>query len=159
LAAVKLPYLGIAAVVLLWALLVGIARFPPIARRVAADQSAGSGGFRALFGFPRYWLGVLAQFAYVGAQVGVWSFIIRYTQFNFPDMDDQSAGVYLVATHILFFGGRFIGTLLMSRFSPVAMLVTFALIDVALCATGAFVGGTIGLYALVATSFFMSIQF
>ena len=34
LAAVKLPYLGIACVVLLWALLVAIAKFPPLARRV-----------------------------------------------------------------------------------------------------------------------------
>ncbi len=38
LAAVKLPYLGIACVVLLWALLVAIAKFPPLAQRVAADD-------------------------------------------------------------------------------------------------------------------------
>ena len=38
LAAVKLPYLGIACVVLLWALLVAVAKFPPMAQRVPADD-------------------------------------------------------------------------------------------------------------------------
>jgi len=37
--------------------------------------------------------------------------------------------------------------------------VTFSTLDVALCLVAAFVGGKLGLYALVATSFFMSIQF
>ena len=49
LAAVKLPYLGIACVVLLWALLVAIAKFPPLARNAStADADAAAGGFRGL---------------------------------------------------------------------------------------------------------------
>ena len=161
LAAVKLPYLGIACLVLLWALLVAIAKFPPLAQRVAADtdSDAGAGGFRGLLGFRRYWLGVLAQFAYVGAQVGVWSFVIRYTQFNTPGTAEKVAANNLIITLTLFFAGRFIGTLLMSKFRPAALLATFAVVDVALCSTAALAGGNLGLYALMATSFFMSIQF
>lgn len=158
LTAVKIPYLGIAAVVLLWALLVAVTRFPPVAQR-NAEEATSAGGFGALFTFPRYWLGVFAQFAYVGAQVGVWSYIIRYTQFNFPGTADKAAGAYLIATQVLFFAGRFIGTSLMSKFSATGLLVMFALLDVALCAAAALLGGKVGLYALVATSFFMSIQF
>ncbi|HET9473210.1 MAG TPA: L-fucose:H+ symporter permease [Steroidobacteraceae bacterium] len=159
LAAVKLPYLGIACVVLLWALLVAIAKFPPLAQRVAADADASAGGFRGLAAFPRYWLGVLAQFAYVGAQVGVWSFVIRYTQFNTPGTAEKVAANNLIITLTLFFAGRFIGTLLMSRFRPAALLAVFAAADIALCVTAALAGGDVGLYALMATSFFMSIQF
>lgn len=159
LAAVKLPYLGIACVVLLWALLVAIAKFPPLAQRVDADADPGAGGFRGLLAFRRYWLGVLAQFAYVGAQVGVWSFVIRYTQFNTPGTAEKVAADNLIITLTLFFAGRFIGTLLMSRFRPAALLATFAVADVVLCATAALAGGNLGLYALMATSFFMSIQF
>jgi FHS family L-fucose permease-like MFS transporter len=62
-------------------------------------------------------------------------------------------------TLTLFFAGRFIGTLLMSRFRPAALLTTFAAVDVALCALAALAGGGVGLYALLLTSFFMSIQF
>ena len=159
LAAVKLPYLGIACVVLLWALLVAIAKFPPMAQRVTADADSGAGGFRGLLAFPRYWFGVLAQFAYVGAQVGVWSFVIRYTQFNTPGTAEKVAANNLIITLTLFFAGRFIGTLLMSKFRPALLLAIFAAADVALCVAAATAGGDLGLYALMLTSFFMSIQF
>jgi MFS transporter, FHS family, L-fucose permease len=159
LAAVKLPYMAIATVVLLWALLVGITKFPPLARRVTEDADAEAGGFAGLAKFPKYWLGVLAQFAYVGAQVGVWSFVIRYTQFNTPGTAEKVAANNLLITLVLFFAGRFVGTLLMSRFRPASLLALFAAADILLCTAAAFAGGNLGLYALMATSFFMSIQF
>jgi MFS transporter, FHS family, L-fucose permease len=159
LAAVKLPYLGIAAIVLLWALLVAIAKFPPMAQRAADEGQGASGGFAGLKNFPHYWLGVFAQFAYVGAQVGVWSFLIRYTQFNFPGTSEKSAADYLFYSLVLFFAGRFIGTLLMSKFRPALLLTIFATADLVLCVVGALKGAEIGLYALMTTSFFMSIQF
>jgi len=145
--------------VLLWALLVAIAKFPPLARKVEADADASAGGFSGLVAFPRYWLGVFAQFAYVGAQVGVWSFVIRYTQFNTPGTAEKVAANNLLITLTLFFAGRFIGTLLMSKFRPAVLLSLFSLADVALCVVAALAGGDVGLYALMLTSFFMSIQF
>jgi FHS family L-fucose permease-like MFS transporter len=47
----------------------------------------------------------------------------------------------------------------MSRFQPAKLLMLFAAADVALCVIAAITGGDVGLYALMATSFFMSIQF
>jgi len=159
LAAVKLPYLGIACVVLIWALLVAIAKFPAMARRLESDEAVPAGGFSGLSRFPRYWLGVFAQFAYVGAQVGVWSFLIRYTQFNFHGTSEKAASNFLFWSLVLFFAGRFVGTLLMSKFPPARLLALFAAADVVLCVVGATAGGDAGLYALMGTSFFMSIQF
>jgi FHS family L-fucose permease-like MFS transporter len=159
LTAVKLPYLGIACVVLLWAVLVAITRFPPMATRMPEETRVADAGFRGLLAFPRYWLGVFAQFAYVGAQVGVWSFVIRYTQYNTPGTAEKVAANNLLITLTLFFAGRFVGTLLMSKFRPATLLALFAAMDVALCVTAALAGGNFGLYALMATSFFMSIQF
>jgi FHS family L-fucose permease-like MFS transporter len=130
-----------------------------MASRVDDDGAREAGGFSGLSKFPRYWLGVFAQFAYVGAQVGVWSFMIRYTQFNFPETAERAAAQNLFYTLMLFFAGRFIGTLLMSKFRPAALLVTFAAADIALCVVAAASGGKVGLYALMGTSFFMSIQF
>ena len=158
LAAVKLPYMGIACVVLLWALLVGITRFPPLATRSAAEDGDAA-GFSGLSKYPRYWFGVLAQFAYVGAQVGVWSFVIRYTQFNTPGTAEKVAANNLLITLTLFFAGRFVGTLLMSKFRPAMLLALFSVADVLLCVLAALAGGDAGLYALMLTSFFMSIQF
>jgi FHS family L-fucose permease-like MFS transporter len=158
LAAVKLPYLGIAAVVLLWALLVALAKFPPLDEPRTDGSVATSGGFRGLRKFPRYWFGVLAQFAYVGAQVCVWSFLIRYTMFNFPEIAEKAAANFLLWTLVLFFAGRSIGTWLMSYVRPAMLLAVFAAINVVLCLV-AMSGGKPGHYAVIATSFFMSIQF
>ncbi len=157
LAAVKLPYTLIAAMVVGWAVLVACVKFPPVDEPREADS--GTGGFRGLLAFPHYWLGVLAQFAYVGAQVGVWSFLIRYTQVNFPGTLEKDALHWLPISFAIFFAGRLLGTLLMSRVNAEKLLAAFAAVNVVLCLVAVAAGGTIGLYALIAASFFMSIMF
>jgi FHS family L-fucose permease-like MFS transporter len=158
LASVKLPYVLIAAMVIFWGVLVACAKFPPVDRgRSAAGET--EGGFGGLAKFPRYWLGVLAQFAYVGAQVGVWSFLIRYTQHNFPGTLEKDALRWLPISFGIFFAGRLIGTLLMSRVNAAKLLASFAAINVALCLVAVASGGHVGLTALIASSFFMSIMF
>jgi FHS family L-fucose permease-like MFS transporter len=156
LASVKLPYVCIAAMVICWAVLVACAKFPPVDRD---GQGEAEGGFGGLAKFPRYWLGVLAQFAYVGAQVGVWSFLIRYTQHNFPGTLEKEALRWLPISFGIFFAGRLIGTLLMSRVNPAKLLASFAAINVGLCVVAVIAGGHVGLTALIASSFFMSIMF
>jgi FHS family L-fucose permease-like MFS transporter len=157
LAAVKLPYMLIAALVFGWALLVAFAKFPPV------DEPRGGvateGGFGGLGRFPRYWLGVFAQFAYVGAQVGSWSFLIRYTQVNFPGTLESDALPLVPTAFAIFFVGRLVGTALMTKVNPAKLLATFSLINVALCLVAVTAGGHLGLYALLAESFFMSIMF
>ena len=152
---VKLPYILIAAMVIAWAVLVACAKFPPVDRGRGTNGEAEGG----LVKFPRYWLGVLAQFAYVGAQVGVWSFLIRYTQHNFPGTLEKDALRWLPISFGIFFAGRLIGTLLMSRVNPAKLLGGFAAINVVLCLVAVAFGGHVGLTALIASSFFMSIMF
>jgi MFS transporter, FHS family, L-fucose permease len=156
---VKLPYILIAAMVICWAVLVACARFPPVDRGRGDGNGEAEGGFGGLGKFPRYWLGVFAQFAYVGAQVGVWSFLIRYTQHNFPGTLEKDALRWLPISFGIFFAGRLIGTLLMSRVNPAKLLASFAAINVVLCLVAVTFGGHIGLTALIASSFFMSIMF
>jgi FHS family L-fucose permease-like MFS transporter len=154
---VKLPYILIAAMVIVWALLVALVKFPPVDRGRGGSET--EGGFGGLMHFPRYWLGVLAQFAYVGAQVGVWSFLIRYTQHNFTGTLEKEALRWLPISFGIFFAGRLTGTLLMSRVNPARLLAGFAAINVVLCLVAVLAGGYPGLTALVASSFFMSIMF
>ncbi len=158
LAAVKLPYILIAALVAGWAVLVACVKFPPVDEPRGAGAGT-DGGFRGLLAFPHYWLGVFAQFAYVGAQVGVWSFLIRYTQVNFPGTLEKDALHWLPISFAIFFAGRIVGTLLMSRVNAGKLLALFAAINVVLCLVAVATGGTTGLYALIASSFFMSIMF
>ena len=161
LAAVKLPYLGIACVVLHLGGAGGDREISgdgaPRSRRTTRRRPAASA---ASSQFPRYWLGVFAQFAYVGAQVGVWSFLIRYTQFNFPGTSETirvglpvlDAGAVLrraLRRHL-----ADVEVPARRRCSCCSPRRTWCL-----CLIAATTGGDIGLYALMATSFFMSIQF
>jgi FHS family L-fucose permease-like MFS transporter len=65
----------------------------------------------------------------------------------------------LIASLVGFMAGRFIGTALMSLVNPSRLMAGFAAINVRLTLVGVAIGGTTGLYALAATSFFMSIMF
>ena len=107
-------------------------------------MSQGGFGFSALFKHKHFWYGVVAQFFYVGAQVGIWSYVIRYTQFNFPGTTERAASHYLTASLILFMIGRFVGTYLMKRYSAARLMAVFASANVALCAIAIF-GSNVGL--------------
>jgi MFS transporter, FHS family, L-fucose permease len=159
---VQIPYLTIAAVVFLWAALVAITKFPPQAEAVRQDDPERVSmrqSIATLMTMSRFRFGVIAQFFYVGAQVGVWSFMIRYAQAEVPGMGEKTAAGYLTASLVGFMIGRFVGTALMSRFSPTRLMACFAAINVCLTLVAVFAGGQLGLYALAATSMFMSIMF
>jgi FHS family L-fucose permease-like MFS transporter len=101
----------------------------------------------------------MAQFFYVAAQVGVWSFMIRYTQHAVPTIKVTAAADILFWSLFSFMIGRFIGTALMGRINPDRLMAIYAGIAVVLTLIAALVGGWTGVMCLAATSFFMSIMF
>ncbi|MEC3909288.1 L-fucose:H+ symporter permease [Sphingobium sp. CR2-8] len=157
-AAVLLPYLGIAIVVLAWAAALAFTRFPPMATQAERGQGAALAGYGALLRRPRYVAGVVAQFFYVGAQVGIWSYLIRYAQHAVPGIGAQNAAWLLTLSLALFMIGRFAGAALLARFDGARLMALFAGFNIALSLV-AVAGGVAGLAALVATSFFMSIMY
>ncbi len=159
--AVQAPYIAIGLFVLVWAALVALTRFPEQATtRSQADPAAL--GWRAaiggLFGRPAFLFAVVAQFFYVGAQVGVWSYTIRYAQ-EATGIGERAAADWVIAATILFLVGRFLGVALMTRIAPVRLMLAFATINVALALVAATTTGLTGLVALTAISLFMSIMF
>lgn len=157
--AVQTPYLAIAIVVFGFALAAALMRFPRAVADREADDADRAPRFSALFGKPRLMFATVAQFFYVGAQVGVWSYTIRYAQANVPGMGEHRATDMLFVSLVLFATGRFVGTALMTRIQPAALLAVFATVALLLAIVAGTLGGTSGLAALVSLSFFMSIQF
>ncbi len=155
----RTPYLVIALVVLGWPGLILATRFPAVALRDPEAEEAVPGAFRALLGRRRYLAGVAAQFFYVGAQVGVWSFLIRYAAVALPTLGTRHAAWLLTVSLALFMGGRFAGSALMARISGARLMLAFALIDAALCLLAVATGGAVGVGALVLSSAFMSIMY
>jgi len=155
--AVQTPYLVIGLVVFTVALLVALTRFPDSATRT--QRGSPFAGLAMLLRSRLFVLGVVAQFFYVGAQIGVWSFLIRYAQRGLPGMPERTAALYLTASLVLFLLGRF-GTLaLLRRWSSAQIGMVFAAGAAALTLVAILLPGQVGLLALVSVSAFMSILF
>ena len=113
--------------------------------------------FAALGKNIKYVLGVVAQILYVGAQIMCWTYIYQYAEAI--DIDSVTAGDYQLAAFLLFIVGRAVGTYMLRFMSSGKLLMYFAMLSI-LCTIGTiFIQGTIGLYSLVAISFFMSLMF
>jgi FHS family L-fucose permease-like MFS transporter len=155
-AIVRLPYLIIVGIFLGMAVLIGLSHLPKISEEPAdGDLSAA----QDILHFPHLLKGVVAQFFYVGAQVGVASFVIRFVEFTRPGTSDVQAANYLKLHLLAFMIGRFGGSALMKRFAPASMLATFAvgsLLSVALVLTNR---GPAALAGIVLLGFFHSIMF
>lgn len=150
------PYLVLSAVAIVWALLILRTKFPSI----QSEHEAGGdrGHFSELFRFPHFWMAVVAQFMYVGAQVGTWSYFIQYVQ-EFTHQPEKVAGYFLTGTLAAFGVGRFTSAWLMQFVKPNRLLGGYAVVNVALVAFGMLRPGWVGMWAIFATSFFMSLMF
>lgn len=158
--AVQWPYLVIGLVVLCWALLILVTRFPrPISTHTSATLPAGTGVMSKLLRDRSFIGALLSQFFYVGAQVGVWSYTIRYVQASMPGTTHREAANFLTAELVCFMLGRFAGAALMKYAAPVRLLMTFAAVNVALMLYSIAVPGLSGACALAACSFFMSVMY
>ena len=116
--------------------------------------------FRRLLKNRRYAFGVVAQFFYVGAQIGVWSFTIRLVMQELGILEAQGATLYLISI-ICFSVARFLFTWLMKYFRPARLLLFAAAADIVLSLLVVLLGGTGWpcVIALIAVSFFMSLMF
>lgn len=151
------PYLVLSALTLLMLILIAVTRFPAALREAEKQESHG-GGLRALLSHGHFLLAVAAQFAYVGAQVGTWSYLISYIQ-SYTHEPEKMAGYFLTGTLVLFGIGRFFSAWLMRFVQPSKLMAVYALVNAGLAALGVVFPGWTGVYALLLTSFFMSLMY
>jgi FHS family L-fucose permease-like MFS transporter len=112
-----------------------------------------------MFRRKHFTLGVVAQFLYVAAQTGIFSFCVNYIIENDADVTPEKAATMLGGIgFVLFTLGRICGSAVISQFKPHLVLAAYAAINVVLAAV-CMGGGKLGLFALFGTFFFMSIMF
>ena len=117
------------------------------------------GGLRGLWPYKHLLKGVLAQFFYVGAQIGVASFVIRFAQYSMPGLPEKQAANYLKLHLLGFMIGRFAGSAIMKRM-PASRLLSLFGMSALICLTIVLLGtGVAPLWALVLLGFFHSIMF
>jgi FHS family L-fucose permease-like MFS transporter len=157
------PYMIIGAVILVWAFLIWKVKFPAETEtgtrsKMDTTKTSNHGHFSKLFQYPHFIKGIIAQFFYVGAQVGTWSFMIAYIK-DYLNKPDKEAGTYLFVSLLAFGIGRFIATALMRRFDPGKLMGIYSIVNVILVTIAVTFPGIVGGYALVISSFFMSLMF
>ncbi|MFT3827189.1 MAG: L-fucose:H+ symporter permease [Chitinophagaceae bacterium] len=155
--AVQIPYIVIGVVVFLVAVMIWRTALPEIADP-ADSEHAGANPKGSIWKEKKLMAGVIAQFFYVGAQVCVGSFFIRYAG-NVAGLNEKVAANYLSGALLGFMLGRFIGTFLMRYIAPARLLLIYSVINVALLLVVSLYGSMLGIYALVGVQFFMSIMF
>jgi FHS family L-fucose permease-like MFS transporter len=152
-------YLVLGSIVLLFAVLLSRMKFPSM-RSEHEDLSVAEdhGSFGQLLHYPHLWFAVLANFCNVGAQVSTWSSLIPYMK-QYTTVSERTAAAYLTATLVALMVGRFVTTPLMKYISPSLLLAIYGAANVLLIALAVTRPGMLGAYAIVASSFFLSIMF
>ena len=151
---VVVPYMVVGLIALIWAVLIARTKFPEIVQEHNGDQ----GSFRELLRYPNFLCAIVAQFLYVGAQVGTWSYFIQYVQ-DGTRQPEKIAGYFLTGTLVAFGVGRFSSAALMRYIKPATLMGVYSLVNIGLVAVGVAFPGWVGLWAIFITSFFMSVMF
>ena len=152
------PYIALAIFALIWALLMIRTKFPKEKDHTPAASTNQRNNYKGLLQFPYFWKGVAAQFFYVGAQVGTWSYFIPYVQ-DYTGQPEKVAGYFLTGTLLAFGLGRFSATWLMRYIQPVRLMAIYSFVNILLVGLGILFPGWIGVWAIFLTSFFMSLMY
>ena len=162
-----LPYVVISIVVLAVAVLFIKTPLPEISEEEDdpenVNQSTSNSSFiaRPLIKQKHFVLGVIAQFSYVAAQTGIFSYLINFVtdKSQTPHFDKENGPIFLAIGFALFMIGRMSGSYIMRFFKPTKMLAIYALMCCLLLPLVSAGLGWTSLICLYGVFFFMSIMF
>ncbi|MEI6376703.1 MAG: MFS transporter [bacterium] len=181
-----IPYVVVAVIVLVIAAVFMVAPLPELNTEDAyAKEDASTRHHRSIWTRLHFPGGVLAQFVYVAAQAGIFSFFINYIVSDTPSLPSFLKGSWIIGgdngsvqqasglsfftekgatkllsiAFILFLTGRLVGAFLMRTLKAHILLGIFALANIAMMGLIYLQLGWISFSALFLSFFFMSIMF
>jgi len=178
-----IPYVGVAVVVIVLAAIFFFANVPDI--RTADDyhlDDSAPNVSHSIWSHPHFVLAVAAQFFYVAAQAGIFSFFINYMTSEVPPIpaswnsgalqgwfetakngglaiSDKGAAALASAGFVCFLAGRFTGAGLLKKFSAHKVLGLYGVLNVLMCFLIFLKLGWISVACVFLSYFFMSIMF
>jgi FHS family L-fucose permease-like MFS transporter len=182
-ATLYIPYVAVAIVVLLLVVVFYFAPIPDI--KTADDYQIDDSAVKvshSIWKHPHFVMAVAAQFFYVAAQAGIFSFFINYVTSEVPAIpaswnsgmlkalletnghgllviSDRGAATLASVGFILFLAGRFSGAALLRRFSAHKILGLYGLVNVVACFLVFLKLGWLSVGCVFLSYFFMSIMF
>jgi FHS family L-fucose permease-like MFS transporter len=155
-------YLAIAGIFSFVAVLIYFAHLPEVREATGealSEPEAAPRTHKKIWHYKHLIRGVVTEFFYVGAQVGVTSFVIRFTQRALPGTPEMTAANYLKWHLFGFMVGRFAGSAIMKRIAPHTLLGLFSTAATICTIVAIFLSGTAPVWAVVLLGFFDSIMF
>jgi FHS family L-fucose permease-like MFS transporter len=178
-----IPYAAVGVVVLLLAVVFFFADVPDVGMKdeYRLDDAA-SAASHSIWAHPHFVFAVAAQFLYVAAQAGIFSFFINYMTSQTPPVPDavtsgvlsgwfeQGTGGALRVTDagaaalaslgfVCFLIGRFTGAAILRTFAAHRVLGLYGLVNVIVCLLVVFKLGWLSVACVFLSYFFMSIMF
>ena len=157
------PYILVGSVVLVVALLFFFTRLPEVKSEEAEQEATAQAApamSTSLWRHGQFVRSVVAQFCYCAAQTGIFSFFINYvTEADASISNLQASRILAFGGMALFMVGRLTGSLTMRWLAPRRLLATYSLLSVLCMGLVIASWGTLSLYALYLSFFFMSIMF
>ena len=153
------PYLVMGVCLVVIAIIFLVMRFPkckPDSDVVGAKVDV-IPAIKRLLSIPHFTMGVLSQFLYVGAQVGLWSFTIRFVQLIEKGTSEHTGANWLMATIICYSLGKVVTTALMRKFEPSKLLGIFCACNVLLIGFAVINTSMMSVYAIMVANFCMSL--
>jgi FHS family L-fucose permease-like MFS transporter len=178
-----IPYTAVAIIVIILSVIFYYAYVPDIkSEDVYQRDNSTPYSSNSIWSHPHFVLAVVAQFLYVAAQSGIFSFFINYMTTEVPPipaswnsgimalwfetdkhgtiaLTDKGAA-YLASLGFFFFlAGRFTGAAILKRFSPHMVLGLYGLLNMLVCLVIVLKLGWISVACVFLSYFFMSIMF
>lgn len=164
-AAVQNLYLGLTAILFILAAIIFIVKLPVILNneedvKPEASKSEIEKSHKSAWGFPHLVLGAVGIFVYVGAEVSIGSFLVKF--FALPEIAglNESAAGKMIA---YYWGGamigRFIGAAIMQKAKPGKILTINAFIASVFVILTMLFSGSFVMYTILAVGLFNSIMF
>ena len=183
-----IPYAGIGVIVIILAIVFYFADMPDIEMEDDYHlDDATANVSHSIWSHPHFWMAVLAQFLYVAAQAGIFSFFINYMTSQVPPVpsswtaasggsgwlggwfethsngvlgfSDKGAANLASLGFLCFLIGRFTGSAILKKFAAHTVLGIYAAASVVLCLLIFAKLGWVSVISVFLTYFFMSIMF
>ncbi|MCA0387090.1 MAG: L-fucose:H+ symporter permease [Bacteroidetes bacterium] len=162
-AAVQLPYLGLAAVLILLSAVFAIIKLP----QIEADSVESEDGSRVSYddlhksawGYKHLILGAVGIFVYVGAEVAIGSFLVKYFVFLDKSLQEVDAGKLVSFYWGGAMVGRFIGSAVQRKINPGMVLGFNAVAAAILVVVSMLTNGQVAMWSILLVGLFNSIMF
>ncbi len=154
---VQMPYLVLAATLILMSVIFAILKLPEIEGEVSDSPEIVEG---SAWDYSHLVLGALAIFVYVGAEVSIGSFLINFLgEQSIAGLEEMEAAKYVSFYWGGAMVGRFIGALAMQKIAAGKALAFNAVAASVLVAITVFSSGALAMWAILLVGLFNSIMF